>query len=114
MTQKIFNVVRFTPTPQGYAQRMKRVRSNKKVQTQLDLCKERFPLYSCHNCICADVANCFMSSLVLLDSSFLNSLQSFCQPSLDQTCFTCPILPLEEYSTKGFFSLLKNTYTIKG
>ena len=61
-------MVQSTSTSWGYAQRMKRVRSDQKVQTQLDLYKERLPLYSCHNCVCGDAANRSASSPCLLDS----------------------------------------------
>ena len=50
-------MIRSTPTLQGHNQRMKHIRLDQKIKIQLHLKQERFPLYSCNNCICGDAAN---------------------------------------------------------
>ena len=58
---------RFTPTPWDHNWIMKRVRSNKKVQMELDLYKERLHLYSYRKCIVVMLLTILRVSLILLD-----------------------------------------------
>ena len=62
MTHDIFNIVWSIATLQGYAHRMKRVKYNQKVQTQLNLGKEILALYHCRNYVYGNATNQSASS----------------------------------------------------
>ena len=104
MTPEIFNVVQSTPTPQGHTQRIKRVRSDQKYKHNLTYTEKDSLFTLIAIVLMVMLLIVLQAPLILLNFSLLNSFQNFSQSSLDYTCLTCSILPLEEYSTKGSFS----------
>ena len=92
---EIFNVVQSTLTLWCHIQRIKRVRSVQKVQTSIDLYKEKLFTIAAIVFVVM-LLNILWALLVLLEFSLLNFLQSLSQPSLKETYFQCPILPPEK------------------